>query len=191
MLRARRRCVPCYFTVLVRERRFKGRTPDEPSHKTALFRLLLAFEFVNYACTKRAAGIASNPHFQIHPVSIDRSVEAQRVRRAPQNRPGAASRRAPFCASSLKAARWNTCGRASVTGCIDSDAFAIELAICDRRVSRPRPDGGQSTNRATVDFEVEKNGTHRLRLFPWALKIHRPLSGDLAGWGRAQGRRRH
>jgi hypothetical protein len=27
--------------------------------------------------------------------------EAQRVRRAPQNRPGTCSRRAPFCASSL------------------------------------------------------------------------------------------
>jgi hypothetical protein len=130
----------------------------------ALFRLLLAFVVVNYACTKRAAGIASNRHFQNDLVAIDRCFEV---------------------------ARWNTCGRATVTCCIESDVFAIELAIRDRRISRPRPDGNQSTDYPTVDLEVEKNGTHRLRLFPWALKIYRPLSGDLVDWGRAQGRRRH
>ena len=36
------------------------------------------------------------------------SAEAQRARRAPQNRPGTVSRRAPFCARSSKAA-WRSC----------------------------------------------------------------------------------
>jgi hypothetical protein len=39
--------------------------------------------------------------------------------------------------------------------------------------------GNQSTHCPTVDFKVENDGTHRLRLFPWALKIYRPLPRDL------------